>query len=520
MLFSSSTFIFLFLPTTLLGYQLLSYLGRRALLAWLTLSSLFFYGYWNPIYLLLLLASILLNYLFSQAVGRERSSEAARSRWLFAAIASNLLLLGWFKYLFPLLDFFNRHGLTHHDFGEVVLPLGISFFTFTQIAYLIDVRQAVAKRQDLLTYSVFVTFYPHLIAGPIIHPREIMPQLAEGRIGGLKANDLALGLSWFVMGMVKKVLIADRISPLANALYNHPSSFGTGGTWLGSICYAMQLYFDFSGYSDMALGLARMFSIEFPFNFNSPYKSPSIIVYWSRWHMTLSRYLAEYLYTPLLSAVNGRRMDKGQKVSRKAQATPDGFVQMVAFPLLTTMFIAGVWHGAGLQYIAFGVLHGVYLVINHAWRIFTPKGHRLHAKLPAPLSVVITFLAVLAGSVFFRASGLRTALYVLGSMIGMHGAGPPFADNPWVRLISSQSTFLRTTPGAITTVALCFFLVWAMPNTQEILGQLPRDELRMPSLLPQLAWRPTMAWSLVLTIFFCFAILMLDANAQFLYFQF
>ena len=520
MLFSSSTFLFLFLPVSLIGYQLLSYFGRRALLSWLAVTSLFFYGYWNPIYLLLLLASILLNFCFSVAVGRERSSEATRSRWLFIAIFANLLLLGWFKYLFPLLGFFNQQGLIHHDFGDVILPLGISFFTFTQIAYLIDVRQGVAKRQGLLTYTVFVTFFPHLIAGPIIHPREIMPQLETGRIGGLRSDNMALGFSWFIMGLAKKVLIADRISPLANALYAHPADFGFVATWLGCICYAMQLYFDFSGYSDMALGLARMFSIEFPINFDSPYKSPSIIVFWQRWHMTLSRYLTEYLYTPILRSVNSRRMDKGKKVSRKAQATLEGFTQMVFFPTMTTMFLAGIWHGAGLQYLIFGVLHGTYLVINHAWRLLTPQGHRLHGKLPAFVSVALTFLGVLVSLVFFRANGVQDAIYVLGTMMGAHGLGTPYAANAWIHRIPNTSFFLLSQRNAFITIALSLFVVWAMPNTQEILGQIGREAVRLPSLLPKLSWRPSWAWSVGLTILFCAAILMLDANAQFLYFQF
>jgi alginate O-acetyltransferase complex protein AlgI len=520
MLFSSGTFIFLFLPISLIGYQLLCRLGRSALLVWLAFASLFFYGYWNPPYLLLLLASILLNFFFSRAVGREKSTEGARSRWLYIAVTLNLLLLMWFKYLFPLLGFFRSYGLISHNFGDVLLPLGISFFTFTQIAYLIDVRQGVVKPQNLLTYTVFVTFYPHLIAGPIIHPREIMPQLEDGRMKGLRSDNIALGLSWFIMGLVKKVLIADRISPLANALYAHPASFGFVATWMGAICYAMQLYFDFSGYSDMAMGLARMFSIEFPINFDSPFKAPSIIVFWQLWHMTLSRYLAEYLYTPILRNVNSRRMDKGKKVSRKAQATLEGFTQMVFVPTMTTMFLAGIWHGAGVQYLIFGVLHGTYLVINHAWRLLTPNGHRLHAKLPAPVAVVLTFLGVLASLVFFRANGVQDAIYVLSTMVGVHGLDTSFASNPWIQNMPNNSFFLRTLGPTSIAVALCFFIVWAMPNTQEILDQVSHETVRLPSLLPKLKWQPSALWSIALTVLFCAAILMLDANTQFLYFQF
>lgn len=518
MVFSSNYFIFVFLPISLIGYQLLSRFGRTALLTWLTLISLFFYGWWNPAYLILLLASIFLNFLFSQFLG-PNWSEAARSRWLVAAITANLLLLGWFKYLFPLLNFFQRHGMIHHSFADVLLPLGISFFTFTQIAYQIDLRQGIAKQQGLLPYAVFVTFFPHLIAGPIIHPREIMPQLDSG-LRSLRSDDMALGLSWFIMGLAKKVLIADRIAPLADVLFAHPANFGLVATWLGTLCYAMQLYFDFSGYSDMALGLARMFSIEFPLNFDSPYKAANILDYWQRWHMTLTRYVGEYLYTPILRSVNSRRMDAGKKVNRKAQATIDGFTSMVFFPIMASMFVVGVWHGAGIQFLIFGMLHGFYLVINHLWRLLTPKGHALHERLPIPAAVLITFLGVLVAQVFFRANGVHDACYVLGTMIGAHGLGPSLESNSLRGQIPSTSFFLTKTTTAIAANAAYFLIVWGMPNTQEILGQLSRDTIRLPSLLPRLLWRPTALWSLSLMVLFCIAILMLDAGTRFLYFQF
>jgi len=424
-----------------------------------------------------------MNYLFAQMLG-EGKPEANQSRWLVIAILANLGLLGYYKYLFPFLIFFHDHGVTNHAFANVVLPLGISFFTFTQIAYLIDLRQLIAKRQGLLPYSVFVTFFPHLIAGPIIHPRELMPQLDEERIRGLDAGDLALGVSWFVMGLAKKVLIADRMAPLSDVVFHNPESAGIVTAWLGALTYSMQLYFDFSGYSDMALGLARMFSIEFPFNFNSPYKSQSIIEFWTRWHMTLSRYINEYLYTPILRWANGRRIDAGKKVTRKASATLEGFTSMVAFPLITTMFLAGIWHGAGFQFVVFGVLHGLYLTVNHAWRIFTPQGHRLQ------------------------------------TMCGVHGRGPDFGAFPYLTHIPPTSKFLSHFSTAALSLLICFFIVWALPNTQEILGQLPKDEVRKPSILPNLRWRPTATWSLGLTFVFCLAILLLDASTSFLYFQF
>ncbi len=519
MLFSSSVFIFLFLPAALAGYQLLSRFGRTAMLSWLSLVSLFFYAYWNPAYLILLGASILVNFLISfQLV--EGKPEAGRSRWLVAGIVANLALLMYFKYLFPTLNFFHAHHLLPRGFTNVVLPLGISFFTFTQIAYLIDLRQNIAKRQGIVLYSVFVTFFPHLIAGPIIHPRELMPQLEEGRIHGLRAGDLALGLTWFVMGLAKKVLIADRIAPLADVLYAHPFSAGFATTWLGALAYAMQLYFDFSGYSDMAVGLARMFSIEFPLNFNSPYKAQGFIEFWQRWHMTLSRYLNEYVYTPMLRSVNRRRLHAGKKVTRKAMATPEGYRNMILYPTLATMFIAGVWHGAGIQFVVFGLLHGLYISVNHAWRLLTPRGSRLHQAVPAPCMIVLSFAGFVASLVFFRAASLQDALHVLATMAGWHGAGPGFHAFPYLGEIPSVSHFLTSERWAIAALSLCCFIVWGFPNTQEMLGQLAHDRVRTPSLLPRLAWRVSVAWSLSIALLFCLSILLLDASTRFLYFQF
>jgi alginate O-acetyltransferase complex protein AlgI len=519
MLFSSSIFIFLFLPASLIGYQLLSPFGRPAMLAWLTFTSLFFYGYWNPVYLALLLSSMLINFFFASRIGSGGRSEASAGRWLAIAVVVNLLVLGYYKYLFPVLNFFNEHSFIHHGFAGVVLPLGISFFTFTQIAYLSDLRQGAAKRQGLLSYSVFVTFFPHLIAGPIIHPREVMPQLEQGRIHGLRLDELSLGATWFVMGLAKKVLIADRVAPLADVLYAHPHNAGFATSWLGAVTYAMQLYFDFSGYSDMALGLARMFSITFPFNFNSPLKAEGIIDFWQRFHMTLSRYLNEYLYTPILRWVNRRRIEAGKKVSSKAATTPEGFVSMVAFPLITTMFLGGIWHGAGLQFVVWGLLQGFFLTVNRAWRVFTPNGHPLHKKLPAPLMVLVNMLCFVVSQVFFRAASVGDAAYILGTMAGLHRK-IAFSAFPYLSEIPPTSKFMMNVSSAMLALGVCLFIVWAMPNTQEILGQLPEGETRKPSLLPRLSWTPSILWSLGIAALFLVSILMLDASKRFLYFQF
>jgi alginate O-acetyltransferase complex protein AlgI len=523
LLFSSGVFIFLFLPVALLGCQVVSRYGRDASLVWLSITSLFFYGYWSPPFLLLLLGSIGMNFLFSQGLGEDRA-ENVRSGWLTVSIVANLLVLTYFKYLFPLLNFFHAHGVLGRGFQNVILPLGISFFTFTQIAYLIDLRQGIAKQQTIVPYTVFVTFFPHLIAGPIIHPREMMPQLEGEGFRGLHADNMTLGLTWFGMGLAKKILIADRISPLADVLFGHPAAAGFAGSWLGSVAYAMQLYFDFSGYSDMALGLARMFNIEFPINFNSPYKASGIIDFWTRFHMTLTRYLTEYLYTPMLRWMRAQRTSRGLKSNMKAATTPRGFFDMVFVPSMYTMGIAGVWHGAGVKFLLFGLLHGMYLTINHAWRFLTPPGSRLHKAVPTAVMVVLTFVAVVVGLLFFRADSLHDALYVLGSMAGLHGWGGAFSANPWLAQMPPLAFFERTSLGTGCALAICFFLVWACPNTQELLGQLPANHAPLPSVAALRRWHPlTMPAEVrvVLCSLIVYFVLFLGEQPKaFLYFQF
>ena len=265
-------------------------------------------------------------------------------------ISGNLLLLTYYKYLFPALGFFLENGLLSQSWmASVALPLGISFFTFTQIGYLIDSYDGRAKERSLLSYMVFVTFFPHLIAGPILHNREILPQISDPKTKKLTSENLAVGLSLFVIGMGKKILLADPLARLRGRpwiYYVH--DLGTHGAWVAALAYSLQLYFDFSGYSDMAIGLARMFGIVFPVNFNSPYKSASIIDFWARWHMTLTRYITLYLYNPIALQVSRRRVARGLSTSRKSTRN----FPRVSFPeskfcqIFFTMTVAGVWHGA------------------------------------------------------------------------------------------------------------------------------------------------------------------------------
>ena len=519
MLFNSYTFLFGYLPTVLLGYAVAARWHRRAVVLWLALSSLAFYAFWRPKYLILLCASILFNYLAGALISRRIANSISPRLLLWLAICGNLAALCYFKYLFPLLNFVSSAQRSPLHWQDVVLPLGISFFTFTQIAYLVDLEQGAARQQDLASYSLFVTFFPHLIAGPILHHAEIMPQFQARRDYRLRAPDLAVGLSWFIMGLFKKVLLADKIAPAADAAFAAPGSLHAFSAWVGVLAYALQLYFDFSGYSDMAIGLARMFSIDFPLNFSSPYKATSIIDFWQRWHMTLTRYIMSYIYNPISIWINRRRIARGKKISRKATATVEGFLELVAFPTTVTLFLAGVWHGAGFQFLIFGLLHALYLCINHAWRVShgstrKPAQQNQVAALAASLgSLLLTFFAVLIAQIFFRAAGTAAALSMLAAMFGLHG--------------QSASALQTYTPsaGSLALLVLGYLIVWGLPNTQQILSRyLPSMELtkadRENESAVRIHWTPGIAWGLGLGLVFFVILVKMQDPTTFLYFQF
>ena len=517
MLFNSPKFLFLFLPVALLGFQLAGFASRKLAVAWLALISLYFYGSWRMDFLALLLGSALCNYSFAAAIAKFRDKEPQQTVILACAIAANLLALCYFKYLFPTLGFLHDIGMVSSVFHSVILPLGISFFTFTQIGYLVDLKQGSAELEPIIHYLFFVTFFPHLIAGPILHHSEIMPQIEGKKRFSLQGRDVAAGLSLFVIGLFKKVALADSIAPMANVAFSAPYHLHTLAAWRGVLSYSMQLYFDFSGYSDMAIGLAYMFSIKFPINFNSPYKAKSIIDFWQRWHMTLTRYLTLYLYNPISLSLTRRSMRLGKRLSSKGSLTMAGFVQRIFFPTMTTMFLAGLWHGAGLQFIVFGVLHGFYLCINHAWRIF---GNKIRAVaqpfstnfpyLTSAASVLLVFLAVLVGQVYFRAPSAYAATCMMGSLIGLRNSLP---SDPGPAGTHSYQIGLLT---------VLFVIVWFCPNSQQILQHsgMFLEESRDSEPTGKLRWRPTLAWASTLSLMFLYCLTQLTNASEFLYFQF
>lgn len=408
MLFNSYAFLLAYLPVTILGFFLLGRYGKAAGAAWLSACSLFFYAWWDYRYLVLLLASITGNYIVGSYIAQNAASAKGR-RILVLGIAANLLLLAYYKYA----DFFisSSNALLGADWPilGVVLPIGISFFTFTQIAFLADAYAGKVTEYRFVYYVLFVTYFPHLIAGPVLHHKEMMPQFDEERNYRPDAANFAVGFTIFAIGLAKKVLIADNLAAYASPGFSADSQLPTFFlAWGSALAYTFQLYFDFSGYSDMAIGLSRIFGVRLPLNFNSPYKSRSIVEFWRRWHMTLSRFLRDYLYIPL----GGNRCSKSRRYIN----------------LMITMVLGGLWHGAGWSFVIWGGLHGAFLVINQAWQSYP---HRLAHILSPPLRKLIgralTFLCVVFAWVYFRSPDLSTANRIVIGMLGGWGAELPEA---------------------------------------------------------------------------------------------
>jgi alginate O-acetyltransferase complex protein AlgI len=490
-LFNSYVFVLAFLPLALVGFFVAARFGQRAAGIWLIATSLTFYGWWNPAFVPLLLASVVANWLAGELIHRLANRPQWQTASLVAAIAANIAALIYYKYLASML------GFLHIAFADPVLPLGISFFTFTQIGYLLDRRSGLVRDASPLNYALFVTFFPHLIAGPIVHNREIMPQFADHATYRFDPHNLAVGLSIFIIGLLKKCLLADPVSAAVAPSFAHPEALTLFAAWHVALAYSLQLYFDFSGYSDMAIGLARMFNVRFPLNFNSPYKAHSVVEYWQRWHMTLTRYLNLYLYDPIALAIARRRQARGLPTR---QATLRCFSHTVLLPTFVTLTLAGVWHGSGLTFLVFGLLHASYIAINQAWRIMHPR------KTPAAGAVLLTYLAVLVGAVVFRAPTLGVAWQLLSAMLGSHGVA--FAMDAHA---TRELVFLIT----------LYLIVWGAPNTQQIMRAWEPALARVqPGPLPALLWQPTPRWAMAMGGAATLGLLAIGGTGEFLYFQF
>jgi alginate O-acetyltransferase complex protein AlgI len=506
MLFNSYAFLLIFLPVTLLGYVMIGRtLGRGAVFGWLVAVSLFFYGWWNWYFLALLLASLVFNYFMGTWLGKLDKRPPAKLI-LGISLAMNVGFLGYFKYANFFMENVSPLFGVAWTMRDIVLPLGISFYTFQKIAYLVDSFQGKTRGYGFRDFCLFVSFFPQLIAGPITHHGEIMPQFRKQDTARASWDDWSVGLTLFVMGLAKKVLIADRLATYSSLVFQVSKNGGLLGlaeAWAGVLAYTLQLYFDFSGYSDMAIGLARLFGIRLPMNFNSPYQALNIADFWRRWHVTLSRFLRDYIYIPL----GGNRRGAARKYLN----------------VFLVMLIGGIWHGAGWTFVIWGALHGTYLLLYHAWRDLRDK-RGTAAEIPSLFATMSarfsTFLAVVIAWVFFRAETVESASSLLASMAGAHG----FSSNlPRFHLGTVWSS-----------VVPLLFVVWFLPNTHQLLGRfeptLEYAEGKTPaksrwtlgapasSQGGAFVWRPYVAW--VLAALAISSVLGLSRVSEFIYWQF
>lgn len=505
MLFNSFEFILIFLPITLTGYFLCARAGRNLAYAFLTVASFVFYGAWSVPYGILLVIQLTANFLIGRYLSQRPNARAVKVIMIIG-VTLNLTLLGYFKYA----NFFIKTASGvfggSFDYFEIILPLAISFHTFQQIAYLVDEYRGKAPRYTYLEYVLFVLFFPQLIAGPIVHHWQLIGEFQKSRMR-FDAADFSSGLTFFVLGLSKKVLIADQIASLADPVFDGALLVQPDfvAAWIAVLAFGLGLYFDFSGYSDMAVGLARMFGIRLPYNFNSPYQSASIIDFWKRWHITLSVWLRDYLYVPL----GGNRRGP---IRRHAN-------------LMITMLLGGLWHGASWNFVVWGGLHGLYLIINHSWRRWRRHPHVSSAP-HAAASWMITMIAVGVAWVFFRSPSLAHSGAMLWGLAGQAGLAGQSAQAllnlpehfhalNWVMQMSAlASVGLVQSNSAILIVA--WFVACALPNSQEIIDGSQDREVRRHSI----RWRPDAKWAAGLAFLTLLSLTHLTVVREFAYFQF
>ena len=514
MLFNSYEFLLAFLPLTLLGFYLTGlYVSHRAAVAFLVVASLFFYGWWNPAYLLLLISSLLFNF----AIGRRLAAVGpSRSRALLVVgVAFNLAAIGYFKYSNFFVDSINVAFDVSFNLERIILPLAISFFTFQQIAFLVDTHQGKTREVRFLEYALFVTFFPQLIAGPIVHHKEMMPQFATRRDFRADWGYLGTGVTIFMLGLFKKTVIADSMSGYVGLVFraaDQGEAMPFFGAWAGTLAYSLQIYFDFSGYSDMAYGLAQMFGIRLPVNFFSPYQSPNIITFWRTWHMTLSRFLRDYLYVPL----GGNRHGTARRHVN----------------LMITMLLGGLWHGAGGTFVIWGGLHGLYLIVNHGWCHLT-RSWRDTTWLPrwwgTLWGTALTFMCVTVAWVFFRAETLEGSLVMIRAMSGSEGIRfhPgllnyfPFLEGI-IQLTSPLERWFGPVESrkAIPEILTVLTLVFVLPNVYQYMRIAVPQAGRELRRLQWVTFRPSPLHALFAAVITLWAIAYVNAQSEFLYFQF
>jgi alginate O-acetyltransferase complex protein AlgI len=499
MLFPTAVFTFGFLPIVLAAFFLIGMRSHHAAAAWLFLASLFFYGYWMPEFTLLLVVSIVVNFRIGTLISRRVATRADGDRrrakaLLIGGVVLNLAALAYFKYANFFVDSLNTVLPHHLDIARVVLPVGISFYTFTQIAFLADAFSKGLSEYRFAHYGLFVTYFPHLIAGPVLHHAQMMPQFGAASTYKPSSVNIAAGLAIFGLGLFKKVVLADGVAPYADTVFAAADGRAIPNfseAWIGALAYTFQIYFDFSGYSDMAIGLSLLFNVRLPLNFDSPYKSANIVEFWRRWHMSLSTFLRDYLYIPL----GGNRHGGARR----------------HLNLMLTMLLGGLWHGANWTFVFWGALHGAYLVVNHAvgtWLDRWAPALRKHVVWRV-WAVVVTFLCVVVAWLFFRAHTFAGATTMLQSMLAVHDYRPPSVAHPLL-----WNAGLDPLRGWGWCAALGF-IAMACPNSNSIGDRLQRRiELARPLRFV------VAGGSLALIVFLVVMNEARDAVSAFIYFNF
>jgi alginate O-acetyltransferase complex protein AlgI len=519
MLFNSFVFVFGFLPITLIAFYGLSrsrILSRVVLIVF----SLFFYAWWNPRYLAILAVSIVFNYLVGAAIqsSYEKKDRSRTSIWLTIGVGADLAMLGWFKYTGFAVQNLDALGF-HIAPPHIALPLAISFFTFQKIAYLVDSARGEVRRMSFLDFTLFAAFFPQLISGPITHYKEIVPQLRSPLFGRLIWRNIMVGLVIFGIGLFKKTVIADTFSRYSDTLYahaGHGAHYGLVGGWLAAVTFTFQVYYDFSGYSDMAIGLARMFGVILPLNFHSPLRARNISDYWRRWHMTLQRFVVTYLFQPLTIPLT--RFAVGRNLPPAV-----GFFVSVIVPFFVTFLAVGIWHGAGWTFVAFGVMQAIYLCVHQVWIERRQNERRRLRKLGRTLAEprwpgivsahLLTLAAILFSNVMFRAVSVGDAVLIWRSMLGLDWSAIP----PPLGLLDGQ---------LIVSLILAAGIVFLMPNTQQIMSRfkpaLYWSEWRRIALpLIRWQWRPTMPGIAFAAVTLFLGIMFIQrGQAVFIYFNF
>ena len=545
MLFNSYEFLLAYLPVTLAGCFLLArYAGPASAQVWLIMASLAFYAAWNLAYVPLLVGSICFNFWVARKM--VRADGPGKRRWLlWMAVTVDLGLLAYYKYMNFFLSGVNVVAGTNWEIPGILLPLGISFYTFQQLTLLADVSGGHIDRFRFRDFILFVTFFPHLIAGPIVHHKEMMPQFEAAR-WRFDWGNMAVGASLFAIGLFKKTVLADgiagEITPLIGTMSpDRPVTLIFA--WVGTVGFLLQLYFDFSGYSEMALGLARMVGIKLPMNFNSPLKATSISDFWNRWHITLTRFLTAYLYNPIAMSRTRTRMSRGLKGIVGTRTTVPAFLSLLAVPTMVTFFLSGLWHGAGTTFLVYGLLHGSYITLHQGWRLVRPRFWKDNASYAAVMRApawALTFVSVCFAIPFFRAPTMSGAFNMVAGMLGVHGIALPnglfdrlggLADilrSVGVSGFNGSSTLLVN---AMNWTVILLVIALAMPNTLEVMRDF-QPAITMPAtstagrigdlqwIVSKFNWKLRPGWAVVIAFALTGGFLGLNRTGEFLYWQF